>query len=199
MGEVRVFDAPYADQSFGLGASWKNLLGSIAMDSRAKILGHSIHQQLVVFPLGLLGTAVVFDLVYLLMGDETMAVVAFWMIVAGIVGGLAAAPFGWIDWFAIPSGTRAKTVGLTHGLTNVVVLLLFVVSAWLRWDDPRQPELLAHVAAFVAFFLALLGGWLGGELVSRLGVGVYEGAHLNSPNSLSGRPAHEQSSQSPGK
>jgi hypothetical protein len=39
--------------------------------------------------------------------------------------------------------------------------------------------------------LALLTGWLGGELVERLGVGVDDGAHLNSPNSLSGRPASE--------
>ena len=165
------------------------------MDSRAKILGHSIHQQLIVFPLGLLGTAVIFDLVYLLLGDETMALVAFWMTVAGLLGGFAAAPFGWIDWFAIPRDTRAKTVGLTHGLTNVVVLLLFILSAWLRWDAPRQPVPLAHWVAFVAFFLAIFGGWLGGELVSRLGVGVHEGAHLNSPSSLSGRPAHEQSAQ----
>lgn len=160
------------------------------MDSRAKILGHSIHQQLIVFPLGLLGTAVIFDLIYLLLDNETMAVVAFWMIIAGLAGGFLAAPFGWIDWFAIPAGTRAKSVGLTHGLTNVTVLILFIISAWLRWDDPDQPPLLAHVAAFVAFFLAVLGGWLGGELVSRLGVGVHDGAHLNAPNSLRG-PAHE--------
>ncbi|WP_431922139.1 hypothetical protein [Nonomuraea jabiensis] len=31
-------------------------------------------------------------------------------------------------------------------------------------------------------------GWLGGELVDRLGVGVDEGAHVNAPSSLSGRP-----------
>jgi uncharacterized membrane protein len=169
------------------------------MDSRAKILGHSIHQQLIVFPLGLLGTAVIFDLIFLGTGNDTMATVAFWMTIAGIVGGFAAAPFGWIDWFAIPSRTRAKTVGLTHGLTNVVVLVLFIVSAWLRWDNPQQPGWIAHAAAFTAFFLALFGGWLGGELVSRLGVGVHEGAHLNSPNSLSGRPAHEQSTQTSSK
>jgi hypothetical protein len=35
--------------------------------------------------------------------------------------------------------------------------------------------------------LASLGGFLGGELVARLGVGVAEGAHLNAPSSLSGR------------
>jgi hypothetical protein len=32
-------------------------------------------------------------------------------------------------------------------------------------------------------------GWLGGELVDRLGVGVDDGAHLDSPSSLSHLPA----------
>jgi uncharacterized membrane protein len=169
------------------------------MDSRAKILGHSIHQQLIVFPLGLLGTAVFFDIAYLATGKETMATVAFWITIAGLIGGLCAAPFGWIDWLAIPAGTRAKTIGLTHGGTNVVVLLLFIASAWLRRDEPEKPELWAHVAAFTGLGLALFGGWLGGELVSRLGVGVHEGAHLNSPNSLSGRPASEHSAMEAGK
>ena len=42
----------------------------------------------------------------------TMAIVAYWMIVAGIVGGLvAAAPFGLIDWLSIPAGTRARRGG----------------------------------------------------------------------------------------
>ena len=36
--------------------------------------------------------------------------------------------------------------------------------------------------------LALVTGWLGGELVERLGVGVDDGAHLQAPNSLSGKP-----------
>jgi uncharacterized membrane protein len=162
------------------------------MDSRAKLLGHSIHQQLIVFPLGLLGTAVFFDIAYIATDNDTMATVAFWMTVAGILGGLAAAPFGWIDWLAIPSGTRAKAVGLTHGIVNVIVLTLFIASAWLRWNDPASPDTLAQAAGFIGLALALIGGWLGGELVSRLGVGVHPGAHLNAPNSLSGRPAGDQ-------
>jgi len=36
---------------------------------------------------------------------------------------------------------------------------------------------------------ALVAGWLGGELVDWLGVGVDRGAKLNSPSSLSNRPA----------
>ncbi len=91
------------------------------MESRAKIFGHAIHPILIVFPLGLLATGVVFDVVYLIWGNPQMATVAYWMIAAGIIGGFLAAPFGWIDWFAIPTGTRAKSVGLLHGLGNVVV------------------------------------------------------------------------------
>ena len=159
------------------------------MEARAKILGHPIHQMLIPFPFGLLATAVVFEAIYLAWGNPAMATVAYWMIVAGIIGGLVAAPFGLIDYLAIPSGTRAKSVGALHGGGNVVVLLLFAASWWLRVDDPARPELLASVLAFAGAVLALGTGWLGGELVDRLSVGVDDGAHLDAPSSLSGKPA----------
>ncbi len=159
------------------------------MESRAKALGHPIHQMLVPFPFGLLATAVIFDIVYLVWGDATMATVAHYMIVAGLIGGLVAAPFGTIDYLAIPQGTRAKSVGGLHGVGNVIVLLLFAASWWLRRDAPARPETLALVLSFAGFALAGATGWLGGELVDRLGVGVDDGAHLDAPNSLSGRPA----------
>lgn len=159
------------------------------MESRAKLFGHPIHQMLIVFPLGLLATGVVFDVVYLVGGNPTMATVAYWLIVAGIIGGSAAAPFGFIDWLAIPRGTRAKSVGQWHGLGNVTVLLLFIGSWYLRRDLPEQPETLALVLSFAGAGLALVTGWLGGELVDRLGVGIDDGAHVDAPSSLSGRPA----------
>ncbi len=162
------------------------------MESRAKLFGHPIHPMLIPFPLGLLATSVVFDIIHRLTGNEPWAEVAYWMIVAGIIGGLAAAPFGWIDWFAIPDGTRAKAIGLWHGVGNVFVLVLFAVSWFLRRDAPDQPELLAFVLSLAGVALAAFTGWLGGELVDRLGVGVDPGANLNAPSSLSGRPASER-------
>ena len=155
------------------------------MESRAKLFGHAIHPVLIVFPLGLLATGVVFDIIYLIWGNPTMATVAYWMIVGGLIGGILAAPFGTIDWLAIPSGTRAKTIGAVHGLGNVVVLLLFAVSWWLRFDAPARPEMLASMLSIVGAGLALFTGWLGGELVERLGVGIDEGANLDAPSSLS--------------
>jgi len=154
------------------------------MESKAKLLGHSIHQMLVMFPLGLLATSVVFDLVFLATGRPTMALVAYWMMAAGLIGGALAAPFGWIDWAAIPKGTRAKTVGLTHGLGNVVVLALFFGSWWLRRDDPQAPTLLTQALSLAGAALSAVTAWLGGELVARLGVGVYDDADLNAPSSL---------------
>jgi uncharacterized membrane protein len=163
------------------------------MESRAKALGHPIHQMLIPFPFGLLATAVIFDIIYLFTGTpqtaDTLSTVAFWMIAAGIVGGLAAAPFGLIDYLAIPSGTRAKSVGLLHGVGNVFVLVLFAVSLWMRYGSAAGPGFYrptgaALAASFVGFLLAGATGWLGGELVDRLGVGVDDGAHLDAPNSL---------------
>ena len=159
------------------------------MTSRARVLGHAAHQMLIVFPLGLLATAVVFDVLALTLDEPTFAVVAYWMIVAGIVGGLVAAVPGWIDYFAIPADTRAKRVGIVHGLGNTVVLVLFAASWLLRRDAPDSPDTLALVLGFAGAGLSLVTGWLGGELVDRLGVGVDDGAHLDAPNSLSGRPA----------
>jgi hypothetical protein len=41
--------------------------------------------------------------------------------------------------------------------------------------------------SFAGCGLALFTGWLGGELVDRLSVGVDDGAHLNAPSSLTTR------------
>lgn len=77
-----------------------------------------------------------------------------------------------------------------HGSGNVVVLVLFALSWLFRRDEAGYlPSTLALVASFLGFVLAGVTGWLGGEMVDRLGVGVDNGAHLNAPNSLSGRPA----------
>ena len=61
-------------------------------------------------PMGLLVTAFIFDLIHVATGTGHWAFISYWMIAAGVIGGLAAAVFGWIDWFAIPDGTRAKAL-----------------------------------------------------------------------------------------
>ena len=161
------------------------------MESKVKLLGHPIHPILIPFPLGLLITSFVFDIIYLVTNNPVFWLVAFWMITAGVIGGLLAAVPGLIDWLAMPHGTRARSIGLWHLASNVVAIVLFVVSWLIRVGGPGRPGVIAIVLSLLGVVLLGLGGWLGGELVDRMGVGVHEGAHLNSPISLSGRPASE--------
>jgi uncharacterized membrane protein len=156
------------------------------MERRITLLGHPIHPMLIVLPLGLLSASVAFDIIDRLRDSGTWAQTASATMAAGIIGGLVAAPFGLLDWLNLPDGTRAKRIGLIHGAVNVVALALFAISWLLRRDDPTTAAL---VVALAGLAVAAVGGWLGGELVNRMGVGVEPGAHLNAPSSLSGQPA----------
>jgi uncharacterized membrane protein len=159
------------------------------MESKAKLFGHPIHPMLIPFPLGLFGMAVIFDLLALARDSDNLARAAHFMIAAGIITGLLAALFGAIDWVAIPGGTRAKRIGSVHGLGNVVIVVLFALAWLLRRDAPQNPSNLVVLIEVIAVLAALVTGWLGGELVDRLGIGVDPGAHPDAPSSLSGGPA----------
>lgn len=168
--------------------------GGGTVESKAKLFGHAIHPILIVYPLGLLSTAVIFDVIYLFTGNTTWTTVSYWMIAAGIVGGLLAALFGVIDFLNIPYRTRAKFIGLLHGLVNLSVMILFITSWLLRTGSPEVPSTAALALSFIGVFAALLGGWLGGELVERLGVGVSSNANLNAPSSLTAGPSRATTS-----
>lgn len=165
------------------------------MESRAKLFGHPIHPMLIVLPLGLFIMAVVADVIYLSTGRTAFATVAYYNITGGIVTGLLAAIFGLIDWLAIPTGTRARSIGLYHGAGNVIVVAVFTISWWLRRQNVFVPDTAAFATGVAGLLLGAVTGWLGGELVDRLGVGVDDGAHLDAPSSLSGRPAAEGSTR----
>jgi uncharacterized membrane protein len=160
------------------------------MESRIKVLGHPIHPMLVVLPLGLFITAVVFDVIDAWRGSAAFAPVAYWNIAAGIIGGLIAAMFGFADWLSIPKRTRAKRIGALHGSSNAAVVSAFAVVWAMRGDAPdAHPSTALVTLEIAALALGTVAAWLGGELVDRLGVGVDDGAHLDASNSLSGRPA----------
>jgi uncharacterized membrane protein len=158
------------------------------MESKAKFLGHPLHPILIVFPLGLLVTSVIFDLLsyFSILGIDPD--VGFWMAVSGIIGGVGAAIFGLIDWIAIPAQTRAKSIGLFHAFASLILLILFALSAVMRSGNvTHAPGLISIVLSICGLTISMLGGWLGGELVHRLNVSNDTGANLNAPNSLTGR------------
>jgi uncharacterized membrane protein len=140
--------------------------------------------MLVVLPLGLLPASLFTDLVNHLTEDPSWGRFSFCLILGGILSGLAAGAIGFLDWKNLPLGTKARRLGAAHGLTNAATMLVFLVSLALRFRDPGHPSALATALAVIALFLAGLGGWLGGELVFRLGVGVQQRDEDDSPRQV---------------
>lgn len=155
------------------------------METRFKLLGHPVHPMLIVYPLGLLSAAVIFDVLYVATGNGDLATFSFFALAAGLVGGLAAAAFGLIDWLGLPQGTRARRIGAFHGIGNLVVVGLFAASFLLRTDSAQYlPDMLPLLLGLVGAAIALVTAWLGGELVYRLRVAVDDDAHLDACSSL---------------
>jgi uncharacterized membrane protein len=156
------------------------------VESRVKLLGHPIHPMLIVFPLGLLATAVIFDILYVATANDDLATFSYYALVAGVISGLLAALFGLLDWTKIPKDTRARRIGAVHGVGNVIVTGLFALSLASRWGDAAYlPTTLPMVLGLIGAVIALFTAWLGGELVYRLRVGVDEDANLDASNSIS--------------
>ena len=65
-------------------------------------MGHAIHKILMVFPLGLLSAGVIFDIIYLISGKWQFVTVAYWLIAAGIIGGLAA------NWLTVSASMTGR-------------------------------------------------------------------------------------------
>ncbi len=125
---------------------------------------------LVAFPIGLWVFSVVADLFFQFGGGRTVwNDVAFYTLGGGLVGALLAAVPGFIDFLSITEA-RAKRAGLVHMIANLVALVIFGASFWLRWIDTVG----FLPAAFSIFGLVALGigGWFGDELVFVHNMGV---------------------------
>jgi len=139
--------------------------------SSARIARHPIHPMLVVLPIGLWVTALVFDVIHALTGHPTMRTAAFWNVGAGVVGAVLAAIPGFVDWLGLTG--RAARLGTYHMLLNLGAVAVFAVNWWVRTrvaGDSPWPLILSIVGVSAVIF----SGWLGGELVYIERVGVEE-------------------------
>jgi uncharacterized membrane protein len=126
--------------------------------------------MLIVFPVGLFIFSLVCDLIGLRSADpETWAVVAFYAMVGGFIGALAAAIPGLIDLLSLAE-QKVKKIALTHMSLNLLAVALYAANIWLRWNSGESGTTLLLSVLGVA--VLAVSGWLGGEMVHRHGVGV---------------------------
>jgi len=152
------------------------------MRSSANIGGHPIHPMLIPFPIGLWVFSFAADLIYMWRGNPAWEQVAFYTLAGGCVGAALAAVFGLIDLLGVKDNQVFRT-GLMHAGCNVVSLLIFAASWYLRTTSGSQ---MLGAGSKIPFVLSLVGvvvlavaGWLGGELVFKYGVGVEAPTNTN--------------------
>jgi len=139
--------------------------------------GHPFHPILVTVPIGSWVASLVFDI-----ASRFTATPAFltegstWLIATGVIGAVLAAAVGFLDLFAIPTGTKAFRTGLTHMTLNLAVLAAYTGNfLWRRATESdtavASGPLLLSAAALAALAVS---GHLGGKLAYRYGVRVVD-------------------------
>src|SRR5919206_2000479 len=99
---------------------------------RTTFAGHPLHPQLITMPAGLLPFSLILDLLYLKTGRHSYAEAAYYTMVGGLVGGLAAGAAGAADYFTIAPEDKAKRTADTHATLNLGLLALTGLNLALR-------------------------------------------------------------------
>ncbi|SRR5579883_887575 len=149
--------------------------------STVAIAGHPIHPILVQFPIAFLVGALLTDIVFWLAHDPFWARASFWLIAAGLAGGLAAALTGLLDFLRIPR-VRKRTAGWAHLILNVSAIVLTTINLLVRLSN-QISSILPWGLILSVIVATLLGvsGWYGGELIYRHKIAVVGNGNPNYP------------------
>jgi uncharacterized membrane protein len=138
--------------------------------------GHPFHPMLVTVPIGAWVASLVFDVAsyvedrpaFLVQGSR-------WLIGLGVLGALAAATVGFLDFLAIPAGTRARRTAVLHLSLNLTITCAYAGNYTLRQNltVDQHPTPVGPLVLSVLCIAALtVSGYLGGKLAYRYGVRV---------------------------
>lgn len=162
--------------------------------------GHPFHPILVTVPIGSWMASLVFDIGSHVVDRPTFLTMgSTWLVAIGVVGALAAATVGFLDLFAIPTGTTAYRTALVHMTLNLLITTAYVVNFLWRHASYGQPGSVATAPlALSVVSVATLGlsGYLGGKLAYHYGVRVAaettqaEGYRASAPAGRAADPAN---------
>lgn len=141
------------------------------MRTPASLGRHPIHPMLVVFPMGLLMFSPACDLIYVIGGGESWALTAWYTMGGGILGALAAALPGFVDYLSLQPG-EARRIAFWHMSVNLVAIALYAVNFSLRTPAESRFTGGAFGLSIAGVILLLVSGWLGGHLTYVHDVGV---------------------------
>jgi uncharacterized membrane protein len=150
------------------------------MKTPAAVAKHPIHPMVIPFPIALWIFSLASDLIYLFdFGGPVWKDVALYTMVGGIIGGLAAAVPGYLDYRSLTDPVAVRLAQM-HMVINVGLVLLFTVNAGLRIMN-ETGALVPVLLSAVGVAALAVSGWLGGELVYVQGVAVQPTRESSSP------------------
>ena len=140
-----------------------------------RLFGHPVHPLLVHFPIGLWSISILSDILGIWRANAFWWHFSFWCIGFGLGFGLLAAVTGLIDSMAVPQeGPQEKTLTF-HMYAMLTAFALFLGSFLMRTKSPvlsGNHLVLAVSLSVLGFIVLVFGGWYGGELVYRWGIGA---------------------------
>ena len=174
------------------------------MESGISFFGHPVHAMLVVFPLGLFFTSFLFDLLFVWRKDHFWCRGAFWMILVGEAGALAAVLTGYLDYVSIPMPPHARDIATKHLILGLALVALYGLQLWVRrrhaggslTAKPHSPAFL--LLAFLSVNSVAVQGWLGGEVSHTHGVGVVAERRRPDARPVAAAPGGSNSATAPG-
>jgi uncharacterized membrane protein len=135
--------------------------------------GHPLHPAMVALPIGSWIASLVFDLGSRAVNDGAFLVRGSrWLIALGVLGALAAAVLGFMDFFAIPPGTPAFRTAVVHLSLNLTVTAAYAVNFLLRDATAPRVDWGLLTLSLVSLAALTVSGYLGGKLAYRYGVRV---------------------------
>lgn len=144
------------------------------MNKGLRLLGHPLHAILSDFPLALMGTSLLWDIIGLWRGEAVWWAISFWGIVLGLVTAALAACAGAVDYGAIRQDHPALRTALRHMVLMLAALAPYIISLLVRGGPapPAGKSLLAVLGLeTLGLLLLTIGGWYGGHLVFHHGIG----------------------------
>jgi len=136
------------------------------------LMGHPLHPQMIVMPAGLLPFSLVLDAMHAFTRDQSYADAAYYTMMGGFVGGLAAGAAGAADYGTIPSDSKAKAIGRLHGAMNVGLLALTGLNLIMR-RKRRSAGALPMLLSLVTTAGLTVSAWYGAHLVYHHGMRVH--------------------------
>jgi uncharacterized membrane protein len=141
---------------------------------KLRFFGHPVHPVVTHFPMALLPVSFLGDLIGIWTDASFWWSFSFYNLAIGLVLSIPALITGMIDFMAIPQEGAADRVAMRHMTIIITAITLYTVSFFIRFgvEIPSGWRVISSVSfSLLGLIFLLIGGWLGGQLVYRFGVG----------------------------